>query len=375
MIRSEAIGLYVHIPFCQRRCHFCAFYLEIAHRDRIARFQSALLQEIALHSRQDLLRGRLLQSIYFGGGTPTSLPTENLTTLLGQIRTTWPTAPTVEITVEVHPSTVGFSDLCALAAAGVNRISFGAESMKDHELSSIGRFGMVRDTVTAVRESRRAGLTNINLDLMYGLPGQSLQAWIETLESLLDLGPSHVSCYALTVEDGTQLAQDIAQNLAAPPDEALQLEMESAAEQILTQAGLVRYEISNYGKPGHACRHNLLYWTDGEYLGLGPSAQSYLGGIRFGNVADLELYVGALGQRQLPVNDRSVLSACERQRDALIFGLRLLGGVPRATILGAERDDQIGELQGEGLLDSDESRVWLTSLGRRYADTVAAKLF
>lgn len=375
MIPSEAIGLYVHVPFCQRRCHFCAFYLEIAHRDRIARFQSALLQEIALHSKQDLLRGRLLQSIYLGGGTPTSLPTEYLTALLGQIRTTWPTTPTVEITVEAHPSTVGFSDLCALAAAGVNRISFGAESMKDQELSSIGRFGMVRDTVTAVRKSRQAGLTNINLDLMYGLPGQSLHAWIETLESLLALGPSHVSCYALTVEDGTQLAQDIARNLAAPPDEALQLEMESAAEQILTQAGLVRYEISNYGKPGHACRHNLLYWTDGEYLGLGPSAQSYLGGIRFGNVADLESYVGALGRHQLPVDDRSVLSACERQRDALIFGLRLLGGVPRATVLGAERDDQIDELQGEGLLDSDESRVWLTSLGRRYADTVAAKLF
>lgn len=372
---DEDLGLYVHIPFCRRRCHFCAFYLEIARSDRIALFHSALVQEIALYRRQGLLNGRSLQSIYFGGGTPTSLSADQLAALLTLIRTTWPTDSTAEITVEAHPSSVTVRDLTTLADAGFNRISFGAESMEDKDFASIGRFGQVQDTAAAVQAARCAGFRNINLDLMYGLPGQSLQDWIRTLESLMTLAPSHISCYALTIEEGTRLAQDIARDLALPPDEMLQIDMESVAEHFLAEAGFSRYEISNYAKPDYACRHNLLYWTGGEYLGLGPSAQSYLHGIRFGNVADLEAYAACLNDNRLPMTDRTILSASERQRDALVFGLRLLRGVPRKAITAAERDHQIDELISKGLLDGDHDRVRLTSLGRRYADTVAEQLF
>jgi len=375
MISSDAIGLYVHIPFCRRRCHFCAFYLEIAQPDRITQFQSALLQEIALHAQQEALHGRPLQSIYFGGGTPTSLPTEYLTTLLKRIQATWQTSPNAEITLEAHPSTVNLDDLSTLAENGFNRISFGAESMKDQDFASLGRFGLVRDTAAAVQESRRAGFHNINLDLMYGLPGQSLHDWMNTVESLLMLQPTHLSCYALTVEEDTRLAQDIARNVVAPPDEALQNEMESAAEQTLTSAGFSHYEISNYAKQGYASRHNLLYWTGGEYLGLGPSAQSYLAGTRFGKIANLGSYVEMLGKSRLPIIDRTTLSASQQYRDALVFGLRLLSGVPLATSQAAERDSQVDELLRQGLLDSDDSRLWLTPLGRRYADTVGEALF
>ena len=375
MISSEAIGLYIHVPFCRRRCHFCAFYLEIAQPDRMARFQSALLQEITLHGRQEFLNGRCLHSIYFGGGTPTSLPTEYLTTLLSLIRGTWPTSSTTEITVEAHPSSITFEDLTTLAKSGFNRISFGAESMKDQDFASIGRFGRVRDTATAVHESRRAGFTNINLDLMYGLPAQSLQDWGDTLESLVALAPTHISCYALTVEEDTRLAQDIARKVMSPPDEALQIEMEAAAEHTLNEAGFARYEISNYAKLGYACHHNLLYWTGGEYLGLGPSAQSYLEGTRFGKIADLESYTDTLGNYHLPIVDQTTLSTSERQRDTLVFGLRLLRGVPRPIGRAAERDRQIDALLAKGLLDSDHDRLWLTPLGRRYADTVAETLF
>lgn len=375
MTPSEAIGLYIHVPFCRRRCHFCAFYLEIAQPDRITRFQSALLHEIALHARQDFLKGRLLQSIYFGGGTPTSLPTKYLTALLNRIRATWPTSPSAEITVEAHPSTVSFEDLSALAEAGFNRVSFGAETMNDRDFASLGRFGLVRDTATAVHESRRAGFQNINLDLMYGLPGQSLRDWTDTVKALPALRPTHISCYALTVEENTRLAQDIARQVVALPDEALQIEMESAAEHILAGAGFTRYEISNYAKPEFACRHNLLYWTGGEYLGLGPSAQSYLAGTRFGKIANLESYVETLSGDRLPIVDRTTLSTSERQRDALVFGLRLLRGVPHLTTRAAERDLQVDELLAQGLLASDHDRLWLTPLGRRYADTVAEALF
>jgi oxygen-independent coproporphyrinogen-3 oxidase len=210
---------------------------------------------------------------------------------------------------------------------------------------------------------------------MYGLPAQSLQDWVDTLESLVALEPTHISCYALTVEEDTRLAQDIARKVVSPPDDALQIEMEAAAAHVLAETGFARYEISNYAKPGKACRHNLLYWTGGEYLGLGPSAQSYLEGTRFGKIADLESYADTLGNHQLPIVDQTTLSTSERQRDALVFGLRLLRGVPRPISRAAERDRQIDELLAKGLLDSDHDRLWLTPLGRRYADTVAETLF
>ena len=247
--------------------------------------------------------------------------------------------------------------------------------MTDKDFASIGRFGQVQDTANAVQAARRAGFRNINLDLMYGLPEQSLQNWIHTLEALVTLTPSHISCYALTIEEGTRLAQDIARDLVLPPDDRLQIDMESEAEHFLAEAGFSRYEISNYAKPDYACRHNLLYWTGGEYLGLGPSAQSYLHGIRFGNMADLDAYAACLNNNRLPTTDRAILSTAERERDALVFGLRLLHGVPRKTITAAERDRQIEGLIAKGLLDADHDRIRLTSLGRRYADTVAEQLF
>ncbi len=375
MTPTGDIGLYVHIPFCQHRCHFCAFYLEIAHVDRIARFYSALTHEIRLQGHHHPLHGRWLQSIYFGGGTPTALPADQLVALLKLIRTTWPTSPTVEVTVEAHPSSVTREGLTILAEAGFTRISFGAESMREQDFVPIGRHGQVRDTATAVQAAREAGFVNVNLDLMYGLPGQSLQDWQRTLELILPLDPSHISCYALTIEEGTKLAQDIARQRVPPIDEQLQLDMEASTEQVLAQAGFVRYEISNYAKPARRCRHNLLYWTGGEYLGLGPSAQSYLDGARFGNVADLDRYLTSLSEHRLPLTDYTKLSRSERERDALVFGLRLLRGVPLQAVAEADRDSEIEHLITGGFLSTDQEHLWLTPLGRRYADSVAERLF
>lgn len=375
MTPTGDIGLYVHIPFCQHRCHFCAFYLEIAHVDRIARFYSALTHEIRLQGHHHPLHGRWLQSIYFGGGTPTALPADQLVALLKLIRTTWPTSPTVEVTVEAHPSSVTREGLTILAEAGFTRISFGAESMREQDFVPIGRHGQVRDTATAVQGAREAGFVNVNLDLMYGLPGQSLQDWQRTLELILPLDPSHISCYALTIEEGTKLAQDIARQRVPPIDEQLQLDMEASTEQVLAQAGFVRYEISNYAKPARRCRHNLLYWTGGEYLGLGPSAQSYLDGARFGNVADLDRYLTSLSEHRLPLTDYTKLSRSERERDALVFGLRLLRGVPLQAVAEADRDSEIEHLITGGFLSTDQEHLWLTPLGRRYADSVAERLF
>jgi oxygen-independent coproporphyrinogen-3 oxidase len=370
------IGLYVHIPFCRQRCHFCAFYLEVPRAARIQSFCSALAQEIDLYRRDGVVGPRPLRSIYFGGGTPTALPAAQLVSLLQSIRAAWPAESSVEITVEAHPSIVTRTDLNMLADAGFNRISFGAESMNEKDFGPIGRPGRVRDTEAAVEAARTAGFLNINLDLMYGLPDQSLVSWTETVQSVLALEPTHVSCYALTIEDGTTLAQDIAKNLVPRPDETLQIDMESAAETILKASGFARYEISNYAKPGFACRHNLLYWTDGDYLGLGPSAQSYVDGVRFGTVADLTAYAALTNRHCLPIAERTSLSTNEQRRDALVFGLRLVEGVPRHLVRpDTPQYRTIAQLTSREMLECVEERIRLTALGRRYADSVAHELY
>jgi oxygen-independent coproporphyrinogen-3 oxidase len=377
MMRTRRdIGLYVHVPFCKQRCHFCAFYLEIARAERIQSFCAALTQEIDLYRREGLVEHRSLRSIYFGGGTPTALPAAKLVSMLQSIRAAWPTESSTEITVEAHPSTVTGTDLHILADGGFNRISFGAESMDEIDFARIGRPGRVQDTKTAVEAARAAGLMNINLDLMYGLPGQSLASWTNTLQSLLALGPTHVSCYALTIEEDTTLAQNIAKNLVAPPDESIQIDMESRAESLLKESGFDRYEISNYAKPGFSCRHNLLYWTDGDYLGLGPSAQSYVNGIRFGTVPDLTAYTDSLNTGRLPIAERIALSDAEQQRDALVFGLRRMEGVPQYRIRPDMPQYQaLVQLSHRGMIECAGDHIRLTALGRRYADSVAQELY
>jgi oxygen-independent coproporphyrinogen-3 oxidase len=376
---NAAFGLYLHIPFCRQRCHFCAFYLEL-HREAAAdAFLRALHIELGLYSAENIVGGRALRSVYIGGGTPTVLKTAQLTLILAAVRESFTLEPDCEITVEAHPATVGATDLSTLRHAGVTRLSFGVESMQDDELLRIGRPGSEVETLEAVTAARAAGFANINLDLMYGLPGQTLERWKQTLNACCDLLPTHVSCYALTVEDGTRFAHDVRLDPAQAPDETLQVEMDQMARQTLTEVGYARYEISNYAKPGFECRHNLLYWTQGNYLGVGPSAQSFIDGVRFGNVANLTAYQSALGEGRLPVQDRLVLTDREQLRDAVIFGLRLEHGIPTSYLHNHAAnygyEEVVDSLRAGKLLEEDAACTRLSIQGRLHADTVAEKLF
>ena len=376
---SPPLGLYLHIPFCRQRCDFCAFYLEIYREHRAKTLVRFLMHEIRLSAQQHVIANRPVQSVYFGGGTPTVLATTQLIAILSEVRTHFTLTSDCEITVEAHPSTISSQGLTQLLQAGVTRISFGAESMEDGDLARIGRPGAVSDTVTAVTRARAAGFTNINLDVMYGLPGQSLEGWQRTLAHCLVLEPTHLSCYALTVEQDTKLASNIQRQRSPAPDEGLQIEMDEAAQRILGDAGHQRYEVSNYAKLGYVCRHNLLYWTNGEYLGLGPSAQSYLGGTRFGNVADIAAYETSLAANQLPIEDRIRLSKVEQLRDAVIFGLRLIQGIPtrhfhqHAANYGYAAVTE--ELLAQQLIEEDGERVRLSARGLLQADTIAGQLY
>ena len=373
------LGLYLHIPFCRQRCDFCAFYLEIYHEGRAETFVRSLMQEIGLSAQQQVAANRPIQSVYFGGGTPTVLAAAQLTTILSEVRAHFTLTSNCEVTVEAHPSTVSERDLEQLCQSGVNRISFGAESMEDTDLIRIGRPGTVHETVRAVDQARNAGFNNVNLDLMYGLPGQDLESWQQTLSHCLALEPTHLSAYALTVEEGTRLDSNIRRLRSPEPDEDLQIEMDEAAQRMLVNAGYERYEVSNYAKPGYACRHNLLYWTNGEYLGLGPSAQSYLGGARFGNIADLAAYNASLTSNLLPIEDCATLSEKEQLRDAVIFGLRLIRGIPSPHL--HQHAENYGhatitaQLLAQRLIEEDGNRSRLSARGLLQADTIAEQLY
>jgi oxygen-independent coproporphyrinogen-3 oxidase len=379
MMTPTPLGVYLHIPFCRQRCDFCAFYLEIHREGRAERFVRSLIHEIGLSAGEHVDTDRPIQSIYVGGGTPTVLAATQLLAILAEIRTHFALAADCEISVEAHPSTISEQDLVQLFQAGVTRMSFGAESMEDGDLARVGRPGAVRETVTAVTQARAAGFTNINLDLMYGLPGQSLESWQRTLTRCITLAPTHLSCYALTVEEDTRLASNIQLQRSPAPDEGLQIEMDEVAQDLLRNAGYERYEVSNYAKPGFACRHNLLYWTNGEYLGLGPSAQSYLDGTRFGNVADLVAYDTSLAASRIPVEDRIRLSGMEQLRDAVIFGLRLIQGIPTSRLHQHAANygyaAVTARLLEQQLIEEDGVQSRLSSRGLLQADTIAGQLY
>lgn len=373
-----SLGLYIHVPFCRSRCHFCAFYLEIYREDRAQDFLTALYQEVRVHAGQQTLGGRRPDTVYVGGGTPTALQPSELCEILSCVQAHFGLQPDAEMTVEAHPDTITFEGLVQLAKSGFNRISFGVQSLDENELVSIGRPSLPDMVYGAVALARQAGFTNINLDLMFGLPGQTLESWQSTLDEAIALDPSHLSCYALTVEEGTRLIVDIRRGDRTNPEDLLQNTMEEEAFTRLTAAGFDRYEISNYCRPGYACRHNKLYWEGGDYLGIGPSAQSYVGGNRFGSVEDLKTYQDLLANGRLPISDSERLSPEQQRREAIIFGLRLTEGIPRESVYGHEMDadwkTKILQLLNEGWLEETGGRIRMTAAGRQFADSVAVDL-
>ncbi|HRC43313.1 MAG TPA: radical SAM family heme chaperone HemW [Nitrospira sp.] len=377
MRQATGRGLYIHVPFCHQRCHFCAFYLEIHHAPAAEDFLGALLTELRLYGEQRVFGSEPLQSVYFGGGTPTTLPAPQLATVLSAVKDTFGLRDEAEITVEAHPGSVTRDSLSHLRKAGFTRVSFGAESMNQLELDRVGRPGSPMSTMQMVTAARQAGFSDLNLDLMYGLPGQTIESWAASLRQIVDLAPTHLSCYALTVEEGTALQAAIRRGTLPAPDETLQNEMEDLADNLLSRAGFTRYEISNYCRPGFASRHNQLHWTGGDYLGLGPSAQSYVAGLRFGNVSDLSAYHASLRTGTLPVTESEQLTTADDACERLVFGLRLTEGITlreTGALAFPGLTGKVNELIGDDILERKGERVRLTTRGRRYADTVAVAL-
>ncbi|RMH37789.1 MAG: radical SAM family heme chaperone HemW [Nitrospirae bacterium] len=376
---STDLGLYVHVPFCRSRCHFCSFYIRVHRDDRVRRFLQDLDKEIQWYASHASLNRRSVSSIYLGGGTPTVLSPSQLCTVLERLRSAFTVCADAEITIEAEPDTLTAEYLDSLLRHGVTRISIGVQALGEDDRSRLGRKDTMQGIERVIALTSKVGFRNLNVDLMYGIPGQTLDGWMATLSFVMQTEPAHVSCYACTIEPNSRFGVDVRRGEIQECEAALQNEMEEAAEALLTEAGYERYELSNYARPGYRCRHNLRYWTDREYVGLGPSAQSYVASIRFGNLADLHAYGEQLKRGRLPLECVERLPADQRARERVVFGLRLLAGVDVSDIESAIHDHDwhrtVEDLIDDGWLQRVGPRLRLTEHGRRFADSVAVALW
>jgi len=373
------LAAYVHVPFCASRCGYCDFNTYTAadlggapgtSRDA---YLDALAREIALADGV-LGAGRPpLSTVFFGGGTPTLLAASELGGILGRLRDSFGLTPDAELTTEANPDSVTPEYLKSLVAAGFNRVSFGMQSAVPHVLATLDRTHTPGRALEAVGWARDAGFGSVSLDLIYGTPGESADDWRRTLDAALSVEPDHVSAYSLIVEEGTPLARRIRRGEVAGPDEDAQADLYVAADDALAAAGLGWYEVSNWSRPGHECRHNLAYWRGENWWGFGPGAHSHAGGARWWNVKHPRGYAERLSRGASPAAGREMLTASERRMERVLLELRLRDGLPLEVLTLTERA-RVPALLADGLASADGPRVSLTRRGRLLADGVIRDL-
>ncbi len=317
--------LYIHVPFCRSKCGYCGFHSHTPKSGQMESYVDALLMELAHWG--DVYGRPEVSSVYFGGGTPSLLPPNVITALGNSVRRNFALDSDVEMTFEGNPESIGAMDtLQALKDIGVNRVSIGVQSLDNAQLTALGRPHRVRDVHRAIEQARVLGFGNLNLDLIFGLPGTRLKIWLDTLRGVLELGPQHLSCYALTVEPDTPLEQACFDRSVTLPGEQEASKMFLYGADLLEEHGFLQYEISNFAKLGFQSRHNLGYWEDRDYLGLGPSAVSTVAGRRWANPADLGVYVRTVASKTLDANAEQ-LSPDERIKEMVMLRLRTTRGL------------------------------------------------
>lgn len=318
----QSPGLYVHVPFCLSKCHYCGFYslTDVSLREP---YLAALLREMHYYRS----RSEAFDTFYIGGGTPSVLAPRQIEMLIMGAHRNFIISDGAEITVETNPADTTDHLLQVLYENGVNRISIGVQSFNDGILDFLGRRHRARQALEAFKSSRKAGFENISLDLIYGIPGQGIKTWKKTLHQAADLRPEHLSCYQLTVEEGTPMAGMIAKGEITLPHEQLQAEFFFCTAEILEKEGYFQYEVSNFALAGKESRHNQKYWSHKPYLGLGPSAHSFSEGERYWNRAAIRTYIEELTIGQLPVEERETLNREKLRMEALFLGLRTRRGI------------------------------------------------
>ncbi|HIV13963.1 MAG TPA: oxygen-independent coproporphyrinogen III oxidase [Candidatus Pullilachnospira stercoravium] len=366
------IQLYLHIPFCIRKCGYCDFLSGPADETAQRAYTEALLREIRVLGQRT---EAAVSTIFIGGGTPSVLRADWMEEILDQLRTSFRLLPEAEISMEANPGTVTPEKLKAYLRGGVNRISFGCQSADNEELWLLGRIHSWEEFLESFSMAREAGFANINVDLMSGLPGQTVASWERTLRRTAALGPEHISAYSLIIEEGTPFAQ---RPLPLPDEEEERLMYERTG-QILKEYGMEQYEISNYARPGYACRHNIGYWTGKEYLGMGLGSSSLMEGERFSNTSDMKEYLEDSGHPGRLRRDRQKLSEKDRMEEFMFLGLRMTAGISEKDFLdtfGREIHAVYGPVIRKyvegGFLGEEKGRLYLTRKGISVSNPILA---
>ncbi|MDO9288288.1 MAG: radical SAM family heme chaperone HemW, partial [Thermodesulfovibrionales bacterium] len=384
--------LYIHIPFCIKKCIYCDF-LSVTYDESYAKeYVDALCKELVLKKDS----ARALKTIYIGGGTPTVLPSESIEKLFKCLKDNFHFSPSIEITVEANPGTLNESKIGALLSPGVNRISIGVQSFNNNELKTLGRIHSSNDAVKAIEMIKKAGINNFSIDLMYGIPGQTMDSWRNTLSMAVNLSPTHISSYELTPEKETPLYEMIKSEETNPlsppftkggmggllnkikmPDEELVLDMYNFAIDYLASKGCEHYEISNFALRGFRCIHNMNYWNRGEYIGAGAGAHSFINGVRSKNTGDVKKYIETVNSGTIPEIESMRLTRTDDIKEFIFLGLRKTEGISilKAKELGMNIPASCKELIDEGYLEISGDYLRLTRKGIAISNTVIVRIF
>ncbi len=369
MNRSGRASLYIHVPFCRRKCAYCSFYSVPATTEDIEEYLCAIEREWALVRAEESPDESLpIATIYLGGGTPALLGDAGIARLLATLRAGPAWDPQAEVSMEANPESLDRDLLNTVRAAGVNRLSVGVQSFDDQVLAFLGRAADARTARAALRTAREAGCANLGIDLIYGIPGQSLQSWEQTLREALAFAPQHISCYLLTCDVGTPLYDRVASGSVTLPDDACTRDQYELTRELLGAGGHEHYEISNFARPGFRCRHNEGTWLREPYYGLGPAAHSFNGRERWANVTDLRAYCASLRiHARRPLSERTPVSSRDAAREMIFLGLRRTAGLSWPALADAAGPDAAlrlracaATLAAGGLVTSDDAALRLT---------------
>lgn len=389
------VSLYVHIPFCAVKCRYCDFLsFDGESYGTMLRYVDCLCQEIKLY--EPMAGDYIVRSVFIGGGTPSLLDEALITNIMAFIRKTFTLEKNAEVTIEANPGTLRHQKLNGYKAAGINRISLGLQSADDAMLKTLGRLHNYDQFVASFKAARRAGFQNINVDVMSGLPGQTIHSYVDTLSRVMDFAPEHISAYSLSIEEGTPFAED-ASVLESLPTEMIDRRMYEITKKLLAAAGYDRYEFSNYARSGYECRHNMVYWTGGEYIGFGIGASSYFQGKRFSNMRDIFQYIDIMedtAERFVTADNMEILYneityklrenvtamyMDSRMEEFMFLGLRMTCGVSREDFQERFKKDiyevygsVLNRYIGDGFMATEGDRIFLTDRGIDVSNVILA---
>ena len=377
-IYNKLASIYIHIPYCKQRCVYCDFHFSIIQKDKLEMLKCI---KIEIANRKDYLNNELIDTLYFGGGTPSILEKSEITGILKHLHNTFNISTNAEITIECNPDDLTLDKLKALKQIGINRLSIGVQSFKDKDLEFMKRSHNANEAINSIKLAQNIGFNNITIDLIYGLPDQSIADWEQNIKQAFDLDIQHLSAYALTVENKTILSQMVKKNKIKILSDTKVIKQFNILQNKAEEKGFIHYEISNFGKKGFFSKHNSGYWKSIHYLGIGPSAHSYNGYIRSSNISSNKKYIRNINLR-LDYFEDEFLSESEQYNEYIYTSLRTIWGIDIDTIakkysegILSHFQDEISKWENKKFITSDKKKYTLTRSGKSFADMIASDLF